>query len=255
MAFDLSSIKKSGDKDLPPRLVIHGPHGIGKTTFASHAPKPIFIPTEDGLVGVNVDAFPLATSFKDVKEALSAIAESDFKTVVIDSGDWLEALIHAHTAQESGKENIEAFGYGKGYVLALSHWREMLKILDWYRKEKGIGSIILCHSEVKRYDSPESESFDRYFIKLHKAASALLQEWADIVAFANWQIMTKETDTGFGNKRTRGLGTGERLLYLEERPSHIAKSRYPLPHKLPLTWKAFEEALHSSNNPKTTPKK
>jgi hypothetical protein len=251
MAFNLNSISKSGSKNLPPRIVIHGPHGIGKTTFAASAPKPIFIPTEDGLVGVNIDSFPVATEFKQVKEALAAIAESEYKTIVIDSADWLEALIHTHTSKENGKDNIEAFGYGKGYVLALQHWRELFKILDWYRTEKGMTVIFLSHSEIKRFDSPEADSFDRYFIKLHKAASALMLEWADIVGFANWAMMTKETDTGFGNKRTRGLGTGERILYLEERPSHIAKSRYQLPARIPLTWSAFSEALQKSQKSET----
>lgn len=234
---------------LPPRLVIHGPHGIGKTTFAANAPKPIFLPTEDGLVGVSVDAFPLLTSFDEVKAALAALAESDYKTIVIDSADWLEALVHLHTSKMNSKESIEAFGYGKGYVIALQYWRELLKILDWYRKEKKMTILFLSHSEIRRFDSPEAESFDRYFVKLHKAAAALLLEWADVVGFANWKTLTTETDTGFGNKRTRGIGTGERLLHLEERPSHIAKSRYPLPPTLPLEWNAFYEALTKSSEP------
>ena len=251
MAFDLNSISRSGAQKMAPRIVVHGPHGIGKTTFAANAPKPVFIPTEDGLVGVDVDSFPLATEYTHVKSALSSIADSDYKTIVIDSADWLEALIHKHTAKEHGKDNIETFGYGKGYVLALSHWRELLKILDWYRSNKDMTIIFLSHSEIKRFDSPDSESFDRYFIKWHKAASALLLEWADVVGFANWMMLTKESDTGFGQKRVRGIGTGERILYLEERPSHIAKSRYALPQRLPLTWEAFETALQKSRNPKT----
>ena len=240
MAFDLSKISRTGQLKYPPRIVIHGPHGIGKTTFAANAPKPIFLPTEDGLIGVDVDAFPVAREFTDIKEALASLKDSEYETIVIDSADWLEALIHAHTAKSNAKENIEAFGYGKGYVLALQHWREILKILDWYRTEKNMTIIFLSHSEIRRYDSPETESFDRYFIKLHKAASALMLEWADVVGFANWQVMTKESETGFGNKRVRGLGTGERILYLEERPSHIAKSRYALPKAMKLSWEAFK---------------
>jgi len=246
MSFDLSSISRSGAVKLPPRIVIHGPHGIGKTTFAAAAPKPIFLPTEDGLVGVDVDAFPLITEFGQVTSALQTIMEGDYKTIVIDSADWLEALIHAHTCKQNGKDNIESFGYGKGYTLALQYWRDVIKILDWYRAEKGMTTIFLSHSEIRRFDSPEAESFDRYYVKLHKAASALLLEWADIVGFANWQTLTKESETGFGNKRVRGIGTGERLLYLEERPSHIAKSRYPLPQRVPLNWNALSEALQQT---------
>tara|TARA_R110002012_G_scaffold69002_1_gene178854 strand:+ start:4578 stop:5345 length:768 start_codon:yes stop_codon:yes gene_type:complete len=249
MAFDLSSIAKSGENHLPPRLVIYGSHGIGKTTFASSAKSPIFIPTEDGLAGVNVDAFPLATSFQDVNDALKVIGTTDnYKTIVIDSADWLESLIWNHTCAEHGKSSIEDFGYGKGYVLALKHWRSLLKTLDYFRTQHGMTTILLAHSEIKRYDTPDSESYDRYTIKLHKASSALIQEWADVVGFANWKVVTKQSDTGFGNKRTRGIGTGERLLHLEEKPSHVAKSRYKLPEVITLDWASFAKELGDSFN-------
>ena len=33
----------------PPRILVYGTEGIGKSTFGSQAPKPIFVQTEDGL--------------------------------------------------------------------------------------------------------------------------------------------------------------------------------------------------------------
>jgi len=29
----------------PPRVVMHGPHGIGKTTFGASTPAPVILPT------------------------------------------------------------------------------------------------------------------------------------------------------------------------------------------------------------------
>jgi hypothetical protein len=246
MAFDLTSIAKTGQSSLPPRIVLHGPQGIGKTTFCASMDAPVFIPTEDGLAGVDVSAFPLATELSQVKEALASLAKSDFKTIVIDSADWLEALIHKQVCKEHSKENIESFGYGKGYTLALQHWRELLRILDWYRVERGMAVVLIAHSEIRRFDSPDTESYDRYGVKLHKTASALMVEWADIVAFANWLVMTSETDTGFGSKRVRGHGNGQRVLHLEERPSHIAKSRYPLPAQIALDWTELSNQLNKN---------
>ena len=85
----------SGPRHMPPRLMIHGTEGIGKSTTASQAPKPIFIQTEDGLGQIDCDSFPLAGSFGDVVKALSALYadKHDYQTVVIDSLDWLERLI------------------------------------------------------------------------------------------------------------------------------------------------------------------
>ena len=253
MAFNLESIATTGQKVLPPRLVVYGTHGIGKTTFASQTKKPIFIPTEDGLIGVSVDAFPIAKSWGDITSALDVIKDSrdKYKTIVIDSADWLENLIWRQTCIDNDKDSIEAFGFGKGYVLALSYWRALLATLDKYREVYGMTVIILAHSDIKRYDNPEAESYDRYTIKLHKSSSALIQEWADIVGFANWHTVIKQTEAGFGKTRARGIATGKRLLHLEERPSHHAKSRYPnTPAEIPLNWTSLVEVLTSSINSK-----
>ena len=53
---------------LPPRLLIHGQEGVGKTTLAAKFPAPIFLQTEDGIpVGIEADTFGLLTSFSDVR--------------------------------------------------------------------------------------------------------------------------------------------------------------------------------------------
>ncbi|MFV0444424.1 MAG: AAA family ATPase, partial [Planctomycetaceae bacterium] len=65
------------------------------TTFGAMAPQPIFIPTEDGLAGIDVPRFPLAGSFEEVLAALMALYTEphDYRTVVLDSLDWTERLV------------------------------------------------------------------------------------------------------------------------------------------------------------------
>jgi hypothetical protein len=60
--------------------------------------------------------------------------EHPFQTLVVDSLDWLEPLVWAHTAFMGGKDNIEDFGYGKGYKFADEHWRTFLDGLDALRR-------------------------------------------------------------------------------------------------------------------------
>ena len=254
MAFDLKSIAKTGTPQ-PPRIIIYGVHGIGKSTFAAMSPAPIFIQTEDGLAGIQSSAFPLAADFDSVMECLRTLyaEKHNYKTVVLDSLDWLERLIWRHAAKSHGKENVEDFGYGKGYTIALDYWRQIIDAFNALRDVKGMQIICTAHSEIKRYDAPDSEPYDRYQPKLHKSASAVIQEWADIVGFTNYKVMTKESDTGFGGKRTRAVGNGERLLYLHERPSHLAKTRFQLPECLPLEYAAFSKSLSAAIAP-TKPK-
>lgn len=49
-----------GKQPMPPRLVLYGTEGIGKSSFAAQVPRPIFVPTEDGLDEIVCDKFPLA---------------------------------------------------------------------------------------------------------------------------------------------------------------------------------------------------
>ena len=244
MAISLASLKRSTTLS-PPRILVHGVAGIGKTTLAAGAPSPVFIPTENGLGTLDVAHFPVAKSFGEVMEALVALysEEHQYRTVVIDSVDWLEPLVWAAACKEHGWASIEDAGYGKGYVAALDLWRQYVDGLDALRDDKGMTIVQIAHTDIKRFDSPEHEPYDRYIIKLHARASALLQEHSDVVLFANYRISTVKSDIGFNKKVTRALGSGERVLYTAERPAFLAKNRYGLPDVLPLTWAAFAEAM------------
>ena len=244
MAISLASLKSMPALS-PPRILVYGVAGIGKTTFATSADKPVVLPTEDGLGKIKVPHFPLARNFDEVMEAVAALYSEahDYRTVVVDSLDWLEPLVWQRACQDNGWRSIEDPGYGKGYVAALDLWRQYLDGLNALRNERGMTVIQIAHADIKRFDSPEHEPYDRYVIKLHARASALLQEHSDVVLFANYRISTVRSDVGFNKKVIRGLGSGERVLYTAERPAFLAKNRYGLPDVLPLDWQAFAAAM------------
>jgi len=243
----------SGRSPAPRRVMLYGTHGIGKSTFASRAPKPIFIQTEDGLGEVDCDRFPLATTFDQAMKALSELYtdKHTYRTVVVDSLDWLERLIWAEVCRKRNVENIEDIGYSKGYVFALTQWREFIEGLTALRNDKGMTVILIAHAKIERFENPETESYDRYVPRLHKLAAAVVQEWCDEVLFATYKVLTKQTDEGFNRKRTQGIGTGERIIRTTERPAHVAKNRLNLPDELPLDWNAYAQHLtEGSVNPK-----
>lgn len=250
MAISLASISKERAMQAP-RVVVYGPQKIGKTTFAASAPAPIFIPTEDGMASVEAPHFPLARSFQDVLDAIGALYQEphEYQTVVVDSLDWLEPLVWQHVCAQNGKSNIEDFGYGKGFTFAATQWQMFLDGMNALRTERNMAVILIAHHEIKRFDAPDSESYDRYQIKLHKSASALVQEWSDVIGFANYQIFTKKEDVGFDKKITRAMTSGERLLHVVEKPAFVAGNRYHMPDTVPLNWPAFLQAL--SGQPST----
>jgi hypothetical protein len=219
------------------------------STFGAMAERPIFVQTEDGLGGIECDRFPLATRYTDVLNALAALytEEHDYRTVVIDSLDWLERLIWAEVCEKRGVSNIEDIGYGKGYVFAMTPWREVLAGLDALRNERGMTVVLIAHAQIEKFANPETDTYDRYSPRLHKQASALVQEWCDEVLFATYAVLTKTTDEGFGRKRVQGIGTGERIIRTAERPAHVAKNRLNLPDEIPLDYSMYAAFARGEN--------
>jgi len=238
---------RSGRHSRPRRVLLYGTQGIGKSTFASCATKPIFIQTEDGLGEIDCDKFPLATRFDQVMKDLEALytEEHPYRTVVVDSLDWLERLIWEEVCQEKAVGSIEDIGYAKGYVFALTYWKTFLEGLAALRSDKSMTVVLIAHARIERFDNPETDPYDRYTPRLHRLASQMVMEWCDEVLFASYKVHTKQTKEGFDRTRTQGIGTGERVIRTMERPAHVAKNRLNLPDELPLDWGAY--AQHITN--------
>lgn len=240
----------SGPQTLPRRLLVYGIAGVGKSTFASGAPAPIFIDCEQGLANLDCDRFA-PTNYEDVVEFLRELysEKHDFKTVVVDSVDWLEQLIWDRVCEDNGKKRgeIESFGYGRGYSLALKRWLELLSGLDALRKDRGLAVVFVAHARIERFDAPDSESYDRYSPRLQKLALPRLIEWCDEVFFATYEVFFRKTTEG-RKERSIPMGSGSRALLTSGSPSHLAKNRLNAPESIPLEWSAYEQLYKSEED-------
>ena len=254
--FALNSIVSSRAPTMPPqKIVIYGTPGIGKTTFASTFPKPILMRFEDGASAMDVPTFPkLFTSLSDLNKGIKTLkGDHDFKTLIIDSIDWMEPLVWAFTCQKhEGDPNkgIEQFGYGKGYIHADIVWRNIQSSLEYLRSQRGMNIIAIAHAVPVTVDPPDMEPYQRYSLKLHKRGAALWMEWADMILFINYKMhILKDAD----NKTAKGKakGTGERVIYTQERPAYQAKSRWPLDEEIRIgndpAWTAFHQNLQEAS--------
>lgn len=234
---------RRGVQQLPPRVAIYGGHGIGKSTLASEFPRPIFISTEDGLDSLDVVSFPRAQHINDVVESIKTLIkeEHDFRTVVVDSVDWLiEPLI---VSSVEASHEAKDLAYGKGQMLVAEEFREILQGLDMLRTKRNMNVVLIAHAAVVRFEDPRTEPYDRYQPKLPNRCNALLQEWADVIAFAAFKVIIRKSDTGFNNQKTRGVTTGERLLHFVENPAYAAKNRYNCPEEIEMTIQNLEKLI------------
>lgn len=241
MAKSLSSLRSTKSTN-PPVIVLYGVDGVGKTSLAAEFPDPIYVQTagERPPQGIDLPSFGVAETFDDVLDAIAELLSEDhkFKTLIVDSLDGLEPLVWAATCKRNtgkdGKtwESIEDAGYGKGYVEADTEWREYLAAIDAL-VNRGVAVVQLAHPEIARFDSPISDPYSRYSIKLHKRANALVREKSDIVGFMNYRVSIKSKEVGFKKTVSHAESGGDRNIHLEERAGFVAKNRYDMPEILP----------------------
>lgn len=255
MALSLSSI--SIDTAIrAPRILLYGTEKIGKTTFAAGAPKPVFlsIKGEQGTDGLGVAKFPTIESFEMTMDAIETLYKSDhdYQTIVIDSVSTLEPAIWQHVCKIDGKETIERVlgGFSKGYIEALKYWRAITDGLDALRDHKNMISILIGHVTVKPFNDPLTDPYDTYISTLHNKAASALQQWADVILFANSKVSRLDKDIGSG----RATMTAERKLFTQKRPAHPGGGRHiygRLPYEIDLSWSAFENAIAAASQPTT----
>lgn len=243
MAFDISSITRTKRMQAP-KILLAGQPKIGKTSFAASAPNAIGILTEDGASGVDTQAFPLCKTLNEVYEAIGTLLneEHSFETVFLDSLDWTEQLVQDHVCKANGWKDIEVPGYGKGHVAAAAEWRQLLEGFEALRQQRNMAVVLICHVKQQRIETPTLEGYDAYVLKMHAKASALVEEFADIVGFAAHRVAIKKTDSGFGQKEAKAIKTNERVLHLEAHPAYPSGNRFGL-QDCALSWEAFATQL------------
>lgn len=228
----------------PLKVVLYGQEKVGKSSFAANAPSPIFIDTEKGTH--YIDCFRLEPdNYADFGNCIESIVnqEHDFKTLIIDSVDWLENMIFEKVAEEEKVDHIEKIGYGRGYKIATKKWRQLLLNLDYIWDSMGMNIILIGHTKVKTFKNPAGDDYDRYAVKLREDAEALINEWAECIMFADKVVMTEKVNEAFGKSENKAKQSPEkRVLYTGGNPSIVCGNRYNLPRTIPLDWDAFYKA-------------
>jgi hypothetical protein len=254
----LSSIVK-GIQPEPFRLLIHGIEGSGKSTFASKAPDPVFVQTEDGLTQIDVPKFPLAESFDSVIDNLNVLLneEHNYQTVVIDSIDWLEKLATQKVCADINTTTLAEVDYGRGFALLIPLFESVINLLNRIRRLRKMNVVLIAHTKLDKIADPSGASYDQYAPRLDKRINGIIKEWVDVIGFATYTVAKTEQDEGFNRTRTTVMAVknkdgSDRILYLESNPAIVAKSRYAMPDKMPLDGKAFFTKLWNIIYPSQT---
>lgn len=225
------------------KVVIYGPEGIGKSTFASHFPEPLFIDTEGSTKNLDVARMDKPTSWTMLKNQINYVKSNLVcKTLIIDTIDWAEQLCVDDICATYNKKGIEDFGYGNGYVYEKEEFGRFLNLLEDLI-ERGINVVLTAHAQLRKFSQPdEIGEYDRWELKLGKKTgsqiSPLVKEWADMVLFANYKTIAVATD--INGKKFKAQGGG-RVMYTQHHPCWDAKNRHELADEIEFS---YEKIAH-----------
>ncbi len=235
------------------KIVLYGPEGIGKSTFASRFPEPLFIDTEGSTKSMDVRRFDAPKSWEDVFEAVKYVKEHKdvCKTLVLDTADWAEMLCVKYTCQKGGVNGIEDFGYGKGYTYLQENFKKLLDRLEDLIEE-GINIVVLAHAKMRKFEQPdEMGAYDRWEMKLSKQVAPMLKEWGDMVLFANYKTVVIQDDKT-KSKKAQG---GKRVMYTTHNPCWDAKNRYGLAECVAFDYSEIAKIIEEKQEEKKEPEK
>ena len=242
--MDIKSLIKKGPTTRPPKIMLIGVEGVGKSTAGANMPNPVFMCSESGLVGPQFNDVPNFTpkSWKEALEFIDALATDpgDFKTLVVDTLDWLEPMLYDYVVAAAKKpdiKHIEDFGYGKGYVLAQNEARQLIARLDKVNAA-GLNVLLLSHSQLKTVKNPTGEDYDHFESKINAKVGGIFKEWADAVLFARFEVFTRKDGL-----KAKAYGGDTRVVETTHSAAWDAKNRFGLPEQMPLDMGSILEAI------------
>ena len=233
MQFDISQ----GPILAATKCVIYAVEGIGKSTFASQFPNPLFIDTEGSTNTMNVRRLPAPDSWQMLLQEVQYVRDTPglCSTLVIDTIDWAERLCINEVCNKRQKSGIEDFAYGAGYTYVYEAFGKLLNMLSDI-VERQINVVLVAHSMIRKFEQPdEAAAYDRYQLKLidtpKKSVANMVKEWADVVLFANYKTVVEKTDSG--KAKARG---NKRVMYTQHNACWDAKNRWGLSAELPFDY-------------------
>lgn len=248
----LNNVKK-GKVKKPLFLCLYSGPGVGKTDFGASFPKPLFFDFEESTHNIDVDRLDNLKDFSEVMTALTEILEHDpgaleFKSIIFDTIDELERLMHNHIAQDNGKKSIDHIGWQKGFDYAVNLWADFISICRQIRDRHNIHFVFLAHSSHKSKDDIEKEeSYMRNTINLHKKAVSFVFGAVEMVLFAKKDVKFTKDSEG----KTYAKDSSKRTLCTSLSAHYDAKNRIGLPPLMPMPvkngfnviWTAYESAF------------
>lgn len=213
----------------PPRVMVYGLPGVGKTTLAASA-NAVIVDLENGALTVpGARRTPLVSTYSQLIRTLNELADADpskVGAVCIDTADAMMRLVEVEVKDRDSKGNDPLLKTIGGVHGGFFKGREVVKnFLDLEIfpalnriHANGNAIIILAHAKRAKITQPDGITIQQSFPEMDEYVGNRFIQWVDATLYALVNA------------------SGERVLITDPSPNILAKNRYGLPPTLPLHW-------------------
>ncbi|MCX7934928.1 MAG: ATP-binding protein [Planctomycetota bacterium] len=234
---DIKSKIITGAKLSPPKIILYGGPGIGKTTFAAMADA-LLVDCENGAGAIaNLVRTPYLQTWPEIKQWLADIADAQDigqRIVAIDTIDWCINRITEYVVIDlDGKKPQDITntlgsahgGYFKAREIVVNIVaRELLRALNQIVRA-GKAVLLLAHASHQRIMTPEGYMIETAAPDIPQYLAPIFIEWADCVLYAHMDA------------------EGKRRLRTSSASNILAKNRYSMPEVIDFSWQAILDCL------------
>lgn len=216
---------RKGAKVTPSLDLIYGIEGVGKSSLGATYPNPLFLDTEGSTSDLDVHAIEVKDYASFIEAIQFACQSKDYKTIVIDTVDWLDQMVIENILREDNATSItdsKLYGFGAGDKRIQGYWYK--NIIPMFRAvlNSGKNLVLMGHAEVKGQDDPINGRFDLYKLKMSKLSSAIVKEYVRNMFFMNFETHIEYRK---GLEKNRLKGGRIRNIHTIRTPQYEAKCR------------------------------
>lgn len=226
------------------KMMIYGEPGVGKSVFASKAPKPFFITTDGNYewledFGAKPEAHKQVFSWEEAKQAFTE-DYNDYDTIVVDLVEDLFKWCEQEYCIRTKIDHISDVGYGKGYDITRNEF--FLEISKLLGKPKNV--ILISHGIT--FSTKDRRGVEHF---RHAPSSRIPDKVMDMIEgrlryCLRCYLKAEETDDGTLIKK--------RYLSLIPKENEFGICRgideSKVPHDIPLDWNDFAKAINYDNS-------
>src|ERR1044071_8279298 len=185
-------------------ILLYGQEKIGKTSFASNFPKPIFLLFEPGAKDLEIYKEDIKdwNHFRRILKDLEV--DKSFQNVIFDTADVAYNMIERYVCEANGVSDPNDMEYGKGWRKIRQEITQSLTRL----LKTGKGVLFTSHSTEKEFKRRDGASTDRIVPTMSKQMREILEPIVDIWCYYRY---TKTGGREFVIRGNEELAAGHRL--------------------------------------------